>query len=184
MQHLDLTFGDQVVPLHYGHDCLSEICEKLAALEADRFLIVTDERVRSLYGAELAVALKRLAPSLMLIAAPGEGSKNLEILLNHAERAVAWGATRRSVLVTLGGGVPGNLGGLLAALLFRGIRLVHIPTTLIGAMDSVISLKQAVNSRLGKNLFGTFYPPTAVMTDTCVFQTLPAREIRAGICEI
>jgi 3-dehydroquinate synthase/2-deoxy-scyllo-inosose synthase len=80
--------------------------------------------------------------------------------------------------------VVGNLSGLTAALLFRGIRLVHVPTTLIAAADSVASLKQAVNLPQGKNLLGCFHRPAAVLIDLGFLQTLPAAQIRSGMSEI
>lgn len=184
MQYRELTIGGHRVPFYYGHGCLDEMCDRLSALEADRFVIVTDDGVRGLFGDALAARLERVAPCLILSEAAGEANKNLNTLLSHAERALEWGMTRRSVLLALGGGVPGNLGGLLAALLFRGVRLVHVPTTLISMLDSVISLKQAVNSRFGKNLLGTFYCPAAILADTSTLETLPQREVRAGFCEI
>lgn len=91
---------------------------------------------------------------------------------------------RGIVIVAVGGGVVGNLAGLIAALLFRGIRLVHVPTTLIAAADSVISLKQAVNLSLGKNLLGCFHKPTAVLVDLNFLRTLPASQMRSGMYEI
>jgi len=87
------------------------------------------------------------------------------------------------MVVGFGGGVAGNVAGMVAALLFRGIRLVHVPTTTMAAMDSVLSMKQAVNSRSGKNHIGSYYPPTAVYLDIEVLRTLPDRHLRSGLCE-
>src|SRR5262249_18366665 len=70
----------------------------------------------------------------------------------------------------------------VAALLYRGIRLVHVPTTMVSIYDSVVSLKQAVNGRSGKNVFGTFWPPAMVLADFSLLQTLPAKQRRAGVC--
>ena len=101
-----------------------------------------------------------------------------------AEEAFRYGATRRSCVIGLGGGLTGNLAGLLAALMFRGVRLVQVPTTFLAMSDSVLSLKQAVNAGCGKNLLGTFYRPEFVWVDLAYLDTLPAREIRAGLCEL
>ena len=92
--------------------------------------------------------------------------------------------SRRSVVIALGGGAVGNIAGLLAALLFRGIRLVHVPTTLLAMSDSVLSLKQAVNSELGKNHIGTFYPPVLVWNSLDLLTTLPPAEIQSALCEM
>lgn len=184
MKRLDLLIGGEAIPFYLGDNCVEEVCAKLCGLEADRYIIVTDDRVKDMYGVNLAAVLNRNRPTTILSAPSGEEGKNLKSLVSYAERAIQWGATRRTVVVTLGGGVPGNLGGLLAALLFRGIRLVHMPTTLIGMLDSVISFKQSVNSSFGKNLIGTFYRPLMILADTQTLKTLPAREIRAGVCEV
>jgi 3-dehydroquinate synthase/2-deoxy-scyllo-inosose synthase len=158
--------------------------QELAAFEADRFLVVTDHTVDALHGGRLLPQLRALAPVEVFSQRPGEAMKSLAQLTDLMERALAAGATRRSVVIAFGGGVPGNLAGLLAGLLFRGVRLVHIPTTTLAAMDSVLSLKQAINSSRGKNHVGLYYPPSAVFTDVAMLQTLPDRELRSGLCEM
>jgi 3-dehydroquinate synthase/2-deoxy-scyllo-inosose synthase len=97
---------------------------------------------------------------------------------------VIGGIDRGSVIISVGGGVVGNIAGLIAALLFRGIRFVHVPTTLIAAADSVASLKQAVNLSVGKNLLGCFHKPTAVLIDINLLRTLPSAQVRSGMYEI
>jgi 3-dehydroquinate synthase/2-deoxy-scyllo-inosose synthase len=87
-------------------------------------------------------------------------------------------------VVALGGGVAGNMAGLLAGLLYRGIRLVHLPTTLLGMSDSVLSAKQAVNSRQGKNHLGMFHPPVLVWNQLEFLDSLPAAEIQSALCEM
>jgi 3-dehydroquinate synthase/2-deoxy-scyllo-inosose synthase len=101
-----------------------------------------------------------------------------------AQEMVCAGIDRCSAIVAVGGGVVGNLSGLTAALLYRGIRLVHVPTTLMAAADSVASLKQAVNLPQGKNLLGCFHRPAAVLIDLSFLQTLPAAQVRSGMSEI
>ena len=100
------------------------------------------------------------------------------------ERVLDSGATRASCVVAVGGGVVGNVAGMVAALLFRGIRLAHVPTTLVALLDSVISLKQAVNASCGKNLVGTYYGPVCVFGDTSFLDTLPNKHFRSGLCEV
>jgi 3-dehydroquinate synthase/2-deoxy-scyllo-inosose synthase len=178
-----IKLGDVDYPYHYGYDCLDLIAQEIAALDADRLVMVTDDTVLALHGGALLPRLRALAPVDVLSHARGEAMKSLPQLMEYIERALAAGATRRSVVVAFGGGVPGNLAGLLAGLLFRGVRLVHIPTTTIAAMDSVLSLKQAINSSRGKNHIGTYYAPSAVFTDVRMLQTLPTRELRSGLCE-
>lgn len=178
-----VSLADVSYPYHYGVNCVDRIVSALGEYSADTFFIVTDDTVLSLHGADLLNGLRARAEVVVLSLPAGEGMKSLAHLSAHLERAIDAGATRRSVVVTFGGGVPGNLGGLLAALLFRGIRLVHVPTTTVAAMDSVLSLKQAINSRRGKNHIGTYHAPVAVYVDVALLQTLPDRELRSGMCE-
>lgn len=183
MRDFVLTFENAQIPFSFGYQCIDEIAARVLALEPDRIVVVTDRIVNDLYGHELARRLGMGAETLTLAIDPGEADKQLVTVGSFAEQAIRWGITRASVIVALGGGVTGNLGGLLAGLMFRGIRLVHVPTTLIGVSDSVVSLKQAVNSSLGKNHLGTYYEPTAVVADLKMLETLPLREVRSGMCE-
>ncbi|WP_169815648.1 2-deoxy-scyllo-inosose synthase [Nocardia inohanensis] len=178
-----IRIGDRSFPYFFGADCVGEIADGLAGLGADLLVVVTDDQVSELYAGVLA-RLGERTPSVVLTQPAGESMKTLSCLSGHLETALAAGATRRSVVVSFGGGVPGNLAGLMASLLFRGVRLVHVPTTTIAAMDSVLSLKQAINSPVGKNSLGTYYAPTAVYTDVRFFTSLPIRELRSGLCEM
>lgn len=178
-----IQLGDIDYPYHYGYDCLDAIVREMAGLDADRIVVITDDTVLGLHGDALLPGLRSLAPVEVFSQRPGEAMKSLTHLVDYVERALTAGATRRSVVVAFGGGVPGNLAGLVAALLFRGVRLVHVPTTTIAAMDSVLSLKQAINSSRGKNHVGTYLPPAAVFTDVQLLGTLPDRELRSGLCE-
>ncbi len=184
LRHRTVRIGDRSFPYFYGENCVSDIIEAIASLDADRYIVVTDDRVRALHGDAVIDHLRRHAPVTVLTHGHGESMKTLSCLSSHIERALRDGATRKSIVVSVGGGVPGNLAGVIASLLFRGVRLVHIPTTTIAAMDSVLSLKQAINSAVGKNHIGTYYTPTAVFTDVRLFQTLPMRELRSGLCEM
>lgn len=184
MQQRHIRIGESSFPYLFGSGCLDAIAETLHTLDTDRFVVVTDDHVFGLHGHALLRALGDGTPVTVLRHGPGEAMKTLPCLAEHIEHALADGATRRSVIVSFGGGVPGNLAGLMASLLFRGVRLVHIPTTTVSAMDSVLSLKQAINSRVGKNHVGSYYTPTAVLADVELFGTLSPRELRSGLCEM
>lgn len=179
----DIKLGDVSVPYHFGISCLDRIAWSIGQLRADSFFIVTDDTVRDLYGDDIIPLLEQYAPVQILSASPGEGMKSMPTLTRHLERAIDGGASRSSVVVAFGGGAPGNLGGLVAALLFRGVRFVHIPTTMVSAMDSVLSFKQAVNSSRGKNHFGVYHFPEGVYADMHLLSTLPDRELCSGLGE-
>ncbi|MFB7258674.1 2-deoxy-scyllo-inosose synthase [Streptomyces nojiriensis] len=178
-----VALGGTRYPYFYGYDCMDRIVESIAAYDADRFIVVTDDKVLTQHGDSLLTKLGTHAPVQVLSLPAGENIKSLPNLASHLEDAIASGATRRSIVIAFGGGVPGNLAGLVAALLFRGVRLVHIPTTTVAAMDSVISLKQAINSGSGKNHIGTYHMPEAVYLDVAMLRTLEDRELRSGLCE-
>ncbi|MCP9211486.1 2-deoxy-scyllo-inosose synthase [Streptomyces cucumeris] len=181
-----VRFGDVSYDFHvrHGRTAWNDLRTRLDALDADRFVVVTDAGLPDSLVAATKVALGAVAPTQVVKAQADETEKTLGVLDQLAERALESGITRRSVVVALGGGVIGNIAGLLAALLFRGVRLVHLPTTLLGMSDSVLSLKQAVNSRCGKNHLGTFHTPALVWNNLDFLESLPADETRSALCEM
>lgn len=184
MHCIDLRFGDAAYPFWIGNSCMQEIVAKLSQLAESSLHIVTDHNVNALHVGRLVEELSEFAPVFVWPLAEGEVSKSLGTLEHLANQLLNAGVDRKSVIVAMGGGMIGNIAGLVAALLFRGIRFVHIPTTLMAMCDSVISLKQAVNMPQGKNLLGCYHTPTAVFADTAYLSTLPPAQMRSGLCEI
>ncbi|MFJ9606883.1 2-deoxy-scyllo-inosose synthase [Kitasatospora sp. NPDC101176] len=182
----EVRFGDVRYDFHvrHGRTAWLDLRTRFARLDADRFVVVADAGLPAHVVAETERQLSLLAPTVVLSAAADETEKSLTTLDRLAEQALRSGITRRSVVVALGGGVVGNIAGLLAALIFRGIRLVHMPTTLLGMSDSVLSLKQAVNSRCGKNHLGTFHAPVLVWNHLDFLESLPAAETQSALCEM
>jgi 3-dehydroquinate synthase/2-deoxy-scyllo-inosose synthase len=181
----EVRFGDVRYPFHVhsGDQSWAEFARRITDLDADRFAVVADEGVPPAIIAATESCLSGIAPTFVFTLPNSEKSKNIEALDRLSEQVIAGGITRRSAIVALGGGLVGNIAGLLAALIFRGIRLVHMPTTLLGMSDSVLSLKQAVNSRIGKNHLGTFHAPALVWNHLDFLETLPPDEIRSALCE-
>ncbi len=161
-----------------GHGAMASLPEAVAG--ASGLALLADERVMVLHGAGLGELLE--VPRLEL--AGGEEAKTLERLGQVLEFLAAAGLSRRSTLVTLGGGTIGDLGGMAASLFKRGLDVVHVPTTLLSQVDASVGGKTAINLEAGKNLAGTFHQPAAVFCDTKVLATLPGRERASGLGEV
>jgi 3-dehydroquinate synthetase len=181
----EVRFGDARYPVYVrsGPASWHELAGLLTGLHTDRFLLVTDDGVPAEAVRAVARGLDELAPVTLLRVPADERAKNLSTIDDLAKEALTSGATRMSVFVALGGGLAGNVAGLLAHLFLRGARLVHIPTTLLAMSDSVLSLKQAVNSPVGKNHLGAFHAPELVWSQLDHLATLPPAQIRAALCE-
>src|SRR5579871_2541837 len=113
-----------------------------------------------------------------------ESAKRLATVENISRQLVHAGADRHSTIVAIGGGVVGDVAGYAAASYLRGVRLVHIPTTLVAQVDSAIGGKTGVNLPEGKNLVGAFYPPRLVLSDPATLASLPPREYLSGLYEV
>lgn len=152
--------------------------------QASRIFVVTVAPVRKRWGAKLVRSLTSAGFKPQVLTMPdGEPAKRLATVEALAEKLSRLGADRKAVIIALGGGVVGDVGGLLASLYMRGIELVQIPTTVLAQVDASIGGKTAVNLVAGKNLIGTFYHPRIVLIDPGVLKTLPDREFRAGLYE-
>ena len=184
MDRISIALSGVSYDFWLGTECTDEIVERLCSLAADSYFLIADQQIRDPQANDLHTRLARRAPAHLIFHPTGERAKRLTEVERIIDEILALGATRASCIVTFGGGVTGNLGGLVAALLFRGIRLVHVPTTLVGMHDSVISLKQAVNAKAGKNLIGTYFAPQLVLADTAYLSTLCREHIRSGLCEV
>ena len=152
--------------------------------QASRIFIVTVPPVRKRWGAKFVRSLTASGFKVQVIPMPdGEPSKRLATVEALSDKLARLGADRQAVVIALGGGVVGDVGGLLASLYMRGIELVQVPTTVLAQVDASIGGKTAVNLVAGKNLLGTFYHPRVVLIDPGVLKTLPEREFRAGLYE-
>lgn len=179
-----ITLGEARIPYVAGRGLLSEVAATVQRLGADRIVVISDATVTKLHGAALRAVLEPVVPVTWFGAEfGGEELKSISNLERALEQAVVAGATKRSAVIAFGGGVPGNLAGVVAGLLYRGVPLVHVPTTVMAATDSVLSLKQAVNSTSGKNHFGLYVRPEQIVLDLALLDTLDRDELRSGLCE-
>jgi len=151
----------------------------------ERLFVVTVAPVRRKWGKKLMASLSARGFTAQWAEMPdGERGKKLAAVEQLAEKMVKLGADRDSVVVAFGGGVAGDVAGLLASLYMRGVDVVQIPTTVLAQVDAAIGGKTGVNLRAGKNLLGTFLQPRLVLIDPEILSTLPEREFRAGLYEV
>jgi 3-dehydroquinate synthase len=151
---------------------------------ASRLVTVSSPRVWSLHGPAIAAGLGSLDDAEPVLVPDGEKAKTVATMSKVHDALVGRGVDRKAVLVVVGGGVIGDLAGFAAATYLRGIRLVHVPTTVVAQTDSAIGGKVGVNHRLGKNLIGAFHQAALVAVDPSVLATLSRRELRAGLYEV
>ncbi|MFZ2396299.1 MAG: 3-dehydroquinate synthase [Smithella sp.] len=153
--------------------------------KAERYVVITDDCVGSLYGKKFLAGLEDVGLNVNLIEFPaGEASKNISTVLDIAGNLLQLGADRETLLLALGGGVVGDVTGFIASVFMRSVPYLQIPTTLVAQVDSSIGGKTAVDLPHGKNLLGTFYQPCAVFTDLSFLETLPEKEFNNGLSEI
>ncbi|MBK7491304.1 MAG: 3-dehydroquinate synthase [Nitrosomonas sp.] len=172
-------------PIHIGHGILQHVDLIVSCLPQKRVAIVSNSTIAPLYLEKLQTALEKQGVRTMPIILPdGETHKNWEtlniifdaLLKNHCER--------NTTILALGGGVVGDLTGFAAATYLRGVPFIQIPTTLLAQVDSSVGGKTGINHPLGKNMIGAFYQPLMVLADSATLNTLPDRELRAGLAEV
>ena len=186
IQEVRIALGDRSYPIVIGGDLLSD--PATWAPQANRkavALIVTNVTVAPLYASALSAALAPHFARVRTLSLPdGEVFKDLANLNLIFDELLGQEADRRTVLYALGGGVVGDMTGFAAACYMRGVPFVQVPTTLLAQVDSSVGGKTAVNHPLGKNMIGAFYQPQRVVCDLAVLDTLPDREMSAGLAEV
>lgn len=152
---------------------------------SDKAMLISDKNVFSLYGEKVLKTLEHEKWQVKVVQIrPGERSKTLESASKLYDAALEAGLDRNSPVIALGGGIVGDLAGFFAATYLRGVPLVMVPTTLLAQVDSSVGGKVAVNHPGGKNLIGAIYPPRVVIIDPLVLETLPERQLLAGLAEV
>ena len=181
--HIDLD--ERSYPIVIAEDLLALGSTWQALPKAAAALIVTNEVVAPLYLSTLKQALSSKYAQVNEVVLPdGEAHKDWQTLNLIFDALLTHGCDRRTVLFALGGGVVGDMTGFAAASYMRGVPFVQVPTTLLSQVDSSVGGKTAINHPLGKNMIGAFYQPQLVVCDLATLDTLPQRELSAGLGEI
>ncbi|MDR1418362.1 MAG: 3-dehydroquinate synthase [Endomicrobium sp.] len=154
-------------------------------ITTNTLFIITDRNVKKLYLKYLADLLKEQGFNIKTaIISAGETGKNIKNLSALYDKALEKNLDRKSCVISLGGGVVGDIVGFFAATYMRGIDFIQVPTTLISMTDSSIGGKTAINTNHGKNIAGTFYQPKFVWINPSFLETLPMQQVKSGLAEV
>jgi len=185
VQTVSVTLGERSYPIHIGTGLLGEARLYAPYVEGKRVAVVTNRLVAPLYLDRMQQALAQAgAQSVSVLIEDGEQAKGWKTLDLVIDALLAARLGRDALIVALGGGVVGDLAGFAAAVYQRGIPFIQVPTTLLAQVDSSVGGKTAINHARGKNMVGAFHQPLAVVADVATLDSLPDRELRAGIAEV
>lgn len=183
MQTLHVDLAERSYPIYIGADLISRVDLLAAHIVGQQVAIVTNETIAPLYLAELQATLADYRVTSIVLP-DGEAFKNWQTLQTIFDGLLGARHDRRTTVIALGGGVIGDMAGFAAACYQRGVNFIQIPTTLLSQVDSSVGGKTGINHPLGKNMVGAFYQPQAVLIDTRSLETLPQRELSAGLAEV
>lgn len=182
---LEVSLAERSYPIHIGVGVLGKPELILPHIKQKKVVIVTNTTVAPLYLARLSECLVSGGISVLPIVLPdGEQYKTWETLNLVFDGLLQARCERGTTLIALGGGVIGDMGGFAAACYQRGMPFIQVPTTLLSQVDSSVGGKTAINHPLGKNMIGAFYQPKLVVADLSALDTLPDRELKAGLAEV
>ena len=186
MRVVKVPLGERSYQILIGGGLLARLGTECARLKLGRrCAVISDRHVAPRYGKAVAQSLRAAGFEPVAITVPtGETAKSLATVQACYNQLAAHRLERQSFIVALGGGVVGDLAGFVAATYLRGIPFVQVPTTLLAQVDSSVGGKVGVNLRAGKNLVGAFYQPRLVLCDLDTLNTVPSRELRAGLAEV
>ena len=180
---LKVELGDRSYPIYIGANLLGESAIYGRHIVGSQVMVITNDTVAPLYLDTVVSALAAFNVQ-SLILPDGEQYKNIETLNLVFDSLLEHRFSRQCTLVALGGGVIGDMAGFAAACYQRGVPFIQVPTTLLAQVDSSVGGKTGVNHPRGKNMIGAFHQPRGVIADTRSLDTLPDRELCAGIAEI
>ena len=180
---LNVDLGERSYPIFIGAQLIGDPDCYRPYLGGSQVMLVSNETVAPLYLDQVRAALGGLRVEQVVLP-DGEQYKNLEVLDRIYTALLEARFDRRCTLVALGGGVIGDMTGFAAATYQRGVQFIQVPTTLLSQVDSSVGGKTGVNHPLGKNMIGAFHQPRCVIADTATLDTLPDRELSAGLAEV
>lgn len=183
MIELKVDLGARSYPIFIGAGGLADKSCFAPYIKSNKVMIVTNETVAPLYEAQLRATLADYEVDSVVLP-DGEQYKDWQTLNLIFDALLANKHSRSTTIIALGGGVVGDMAGYAAASYQRGVDFIQVPTTVLSQVDSSVGGKTAINHPMGKNMIGAFYQPKAVIIDTDSLNTLPKREISAGLAEV
>ena len=185
MESLRVALGERSYPIHIGTGIIDSSELYAPHLAGGAAAIVTNDVVSPLYLSRVRAALVSAGARVSaIVVEDGEQAKRWENVDRVCDALLQARCGRDTLLVALGGGVIGDLAGFVAAVYQRGVAFLQVPTTLLAQVDSSVGGKTAINHARGKNMIGAFHQPRAVISDVAALDTLPDRELRAGLAEV
>jgi len=181
---LNVELGARSYPILIGSQLLGDPQILQRYIRGRQVCVVTNETVAPLYLDRLLQSLQGFDKLDAIELPDGEAFKNLDTVNRIFDLLLEKRHNRSTTLIALGGGVVGDMTGFAAACYQRGVDFIQVPTTLLSQVDSSVGGKTGVNHPLGKNMIGAFYQPRLVLADMDTLQTLPPRELAAGIAEV
>jgi len=180
---LTVELGDRSYPIYIGSGLLSRTDLLRRHIPSRQVMVVSNETVAPLYLEKLQAGLGGLLVETVILP-DGEAHKQLSVWNRIFDALLQQRFDRRCTILALGGGVVGDMAGFAAACYQRGVHYAQVPTSLLAQVDSSVGGKTGVNHPLGKNMIGAFHQPLCVIADTDTLDTLPDRELAAGLAEV
>lgn len=181
MKTIELITNENKYNIHIGRGIVSLINKYMD--KYDKVMVLTNDTISSIYREKIEKTI--LKENLFLYSLPdGEEYKNIENTMEVITFMLENGFTRKSLIVSIGGGVVCDMGGFTASIFMRGIDFIQVPTSLLAQVDASIGGKTGVNHPMGKNIIGSFNQPEAVIIDVDFLETLPKKEFLSGMGEI
>lgn len=186
MSSLQINTSSRSYPIYFESDFSGlKSAIKSIGKTYSSYIIITDSNVKDLYAKSIQEELSELAgESIVVSFEAGEQNKNLQSISSFYEQMIEFGADRKALVIALGGGVTGDMAGFTAATYMRGVDFVQVPTSLLSQVDSSVGGKTGIDFKGYKNVVGAFYQPMFVYINVSTLNTLPERELYAGMGEV